>query len=101
MFIRRERRRLTGLRHDVTNIDDRSQRLLDRFPDFIDQDVRDDTRIETTRTKDDDVGIKNRLNRFRYRTDVLFFKEDPFDLLADLRNQRFTFDDRSVLELST
>ncbi len=75
---------LSTFGHSVTHVDDFSTRFMECFAHPFREEIRDDARIEISRTDDDIVSIKYRLTSARI--DIAFISFEPCidDILVDI-----------------
>lgn len=77
-------RRFPTFSHSITNVDDLSARFMECFTHPFREEIRDDARIEISRTDDDVVSIKNRLTSARIDIALVSFEPCIDDILVDI-----------------
>ena len=87
-----------GLRHDVAYVHLDRARGFDLARDAVDQQVREDRRVEGTGSEHDRIRFADRGDHFVGRPCERRIEEDPFDRLGGPGDVRFTLDRRPVDE---
>ena len=90
--------RLTGLRHDIADVDLECAALSELLRDAIHEKIRHNARIEAAGTEDDRIGGADRLKRGRYRGNILRIEAHAANAPGHLRDVGLPLDYRSILE---
>jgi len=89
---------LTGLGHQVRDVDAGGFGLGDHLRNFLNQKVRQDACVQRARTDQDQMGFAQCPKHFGQRPDAPWHQPHPHDPFARARNIRLARHDRAVLE---
>jgi len=90
---------LTWLSGDIDNKDFEGIADPNCLQDIADKQIRQNTRVQTTRPNHDHIGRKNGLDHWRVSRGIVGFKPDAANFSRKARNLAFTFNAHSGLEM--